>query len=309
LRKNQVGRKGVGGIYTVYEIRGLNLDRFLNTVKNRGVEMYDVKKQGNKKLIVSVSYFKSQKFFAIAKELCYNIKKVRDKGKGYPLLQLYRSFGMVIGALIFFITSFLFSDLIFAFSFEGSGSLYKRETEAYLYSKGVKPFTRFSSFELEELEDGILAVNPHLSFASCIKKGNRLIINTALSSEKVKTLPTDVYALYSDVDGIVESVKVYRGTAKVSAGDEVKSGQLLVEGSVLIKEQTVKINVLATVTVRVKEVVIYRSKNAEDELNATIFAEEQLSDKEILKTTVVKTQENGEYVYAVAAEYRRIIYT
>lgn len=309
MRENKVGRNGLKDLYTVYEIKGLNLDRFINTAYKRGVELYEVKKYGNKRLIVTVSYYKSQKFFAIAEELCYNIKKIRDKGKTYPLLQLSRSIGLFLGAIIFIVTSCVLNDLIFSFSYLGSGSLYKREIEEYLYSVGVKQYSRFSDITLSELEDGILADNPHLSFVSCIKKGNRLIINSALSAEKVKTLPTDVYRLCSDSNGVVESVKVYRGTALVKVGDEVKVGQVLVDGYATVKEETVKINVLATVTLRVSETILYRSNLPNEEEKAIIFCEELLGERDY-RTFLVDVKEDGDgYLYDVTVVYGKIICT
>ena len=309
MRENKGARKGLENLKVVYEIRGLNLDRFINTAKNRGIELYDIKKTGNKRMIVSVSFHKSQKFFAFAKELCYNIKKLRVKGLLYPLYSLYRSFGLIIGAVIFAFISVVSSDTLLSFTFTGSGSLYHREIEAYLYGVGVKPFARFSDFDLELLEDGILKDNPYLSFAGLRKSGNRLVINTQLSKDKVETLNGSVYATYSDCDGIIESIKVYRGTALVGVGDTVKKGQLLVDGYTTVKEQTVKINVLATVTVKTCEEVIYRSDKDGEEEKAVIFAEQGLLDKSVVETSVEKKQDGGGFIYIVKAYYYRVIYS
>ena len=297
------------GLFAVYEIRGLNLDRFINAVNKRGVELYDLKKRANNRLIVTVSYYKSQKFFAIAEELCYNIKRIRYKGSLYPLFQLSRTVGLLLGAIIFTVSAFMLGDRIFSFSFEGSGSVYKREMQEYLCSKGVVRYAKFSDFSLGALEDELLADNCHLSFVSCIKKGNRLIINSALSTEKVKTLPTDVYALYSDVDGVVESVKVYRGTAVVRHGESVKKGQLLVDGNVVIKEQTVKINVLATVTLRVSSTVKYRSNSLNDEDKAITFAEEHFGERDYREISAVVEKDGDGYIYVVTAVYLKTVYT
>ena len=100
MRKNLCDRTGLGLIKSVFIVKGRNLEGFLNLLKNRKITVYDVKKLSNDKLILAVNFMESRKFFAIGKELCYNIKKVRDKGKGYPLLALYRSLGVLIGVFI-----------------------------------------------------------------------------------------------------------------------------------------------------------------------------------------------------------------
>ena len=54
LWKDKRGGKGLSVLVT-YRITGLNLDRFINTVKNRGIALYDVKKQSQNSIKVSVS--------------------------------------------------------------------------------------------------------------------------------------------------------------------------------------------------------------------------------------------------------------
>ena len=307
MRKNKVGGKGIKGVYTEFEVRGLNLDRFINTVRKRGIDLYDVKKTAKNCIIVSVSLWKSQNFFAIAEELCYNIKKIRDKGRALPFVRLISSFGLIVGAIAFVIISAVYNDVIFSFSFSGSGSLYKREVEDYLYSNGVKPMARFSDIDLERLEDGILADNPHLSFASCKKHGNRLLIELVLSEDKKDALDGSVYSLSSDVDGVIESVKVYRGTPLLSVGDAVKKGDVIVDGYAVVKEQTVKINVLAYCTIKVKNVFNYKTDKSGAEDIAVALALSELNDKEIISYSVEVSLDGGGYNYAVTTEYRHVL--
>ena len=306
MRENKIFRTGLD-LFTTYQIKGLNLDRLLNLAKKRGIALYNVKKYGNNRLIVTVSFKESRKFFAIAKELCYNIKKLRDGGKALPLLKLYRSIGILVGAIVISVTAAFCDDLILGFSFKGSGSVYSREVQNYLTSQGTVKFSRFSSIDLNVLEDGILSSNPHLSFVSCTKVGSRLLIDLELSKDKVPTLKGDVYSLISDCDGTIESVKVYRGTAAVIVGQTVKKGDLLVDGYALIKEQIVKINVIAEVKILCDAQSTYLSKNANDKDKAVLFAEQEHFNIKPLSSTVTVTEQNGNYIYTVNLSYRRVL--
>ena len=130
----------------------------------------------------------------------------------------------------------------------------------------------------------------------------------ALSQEKVGTLDGSVYEFYSDADGVVENVKVYRGTAVVEKGQAVKKGDLLVNGVAVIKEKEVKINVLASVTILSEFYYEYRSEKDGEEDKAVLLAEQALADKEPVSETVLKSQEGDEYVYSVTLTYRHILY-
>ena len=54
-------------------VEGLNQDNLLGILNKRGIKLYDVKKISNKKVYISVNLNQSENFFAITKELCYNV--------------------------------------------------------------------------------------------------------------------------------------------------------------------------------------------------------------------------------------------
>lgn len=308
MRKNSVDRKGINGVKVVYRIDGLNLDRFINVVKKRGIQLFDIKKEGNKQLYVAVSYKDCQNFFAIAKELCYNIKRIKYKGVGYPFFMLLNSAWSIVGALIFATVALLSNDVVFAFTFSGNGSVYKDQVQGYLLDNGVKPFVRFSSLDLEKIEDGILADNPHLSFVSATKRANKLNLELILSSDNVERLQGDLSQLVSIEDGQIEQIKVYRGTPMFSVGEFVKKGDVLVDGYMLIKEQTVKTNVLACVTLKASQTFNYYSTDGKDDLNAHLFALAKMGDKQVVSVNIEKEKQNQTFIYRITAYYRLVIY-
>jgi hypothetical protein len=180
--------------------------------------------------------------------------------------------------------------------------------QSYLFNNGVKPFVRFSSLDLSSLEDRLLAEHSNLSFVSLTKHGTKLNVELVSSNKAPSRLSGDVYELVAPTQGVIENIKVYRGTAEVKKGDQVEKGQLLVGGYALIKEQTVKINVLAYISMQVDEAFEFISPNDNDIENAKLFAMASLGDKEIINLTVEKTKREKQYVYTVTAYYRVVIY-
>ncbi len=308
LWQNKKGGKGLIDVKYTYSIEGLNLDRFINTVKSKGITLYNVKKIGNKRLIASVSYQESKIFFAKAKELCYNIKKIKEKGKFLPLVKLWQSAGILVGGIIFCLSAFFFNDFIYDFSFVGSGSVYKREILSYLNSVGVKEYQRFSFFDFERIEDGVLADNKNLSFVSIEKHGNTLLIDSALAVDSVDRLDGNVYSLYSQVNGVIEKINVYRGTALFKKGDYVKKGDLIVDGYMLVKEQVVKINVLASLSIIAEDEFVFSTNEDNAQEKAELLALSTLTDKEILHLITTKERENDCFIYKTIVKYRYIIY-
>lgn len=306
MRKNNVNNKGISALKTTYIIKGLNLDRLINTLKNRKIDLYNIKKTANNRLYLTVNFSDRQKVFAIAKELCYNIKKVRDGGKALPFLQAYRTLGVIIGVFIISLTAIFLSDVIFSFEFTGGGKIYKRQVEDYLAKTGVHKYSRFSDLDIKRLEDQVLANMPNLSFVGCKKVGGRLVFDLELSTDKVETLKGNVYAMYSDFDGVIKEIKVYRGTNVVSVGDVVKKGDLLVDGYAVVKDQVVKINVLAVVTVSVTKEYVYRSEFDDQSEKALILAQENFN-QDVQSSTVDCSFDGKYYIYKVKINFDRIV--
>ena len=306
--KNKVDRKSLGGVKETYLVEGLNLDRLINTAKNRGLTLENVKKTSNRRLIVSLSLRDSKKFFALNKELCYNIKKIRQSGRALPLLKAWQRLGVVVGAIIFVVSTCFFNDLIYGFSFCGSGSVYEKEVLYYLNQMGVKQYARFSSFDFERIEDEILAKNKNLSFVSISKNGNRLNIESSLASDNVDRLNGNVQQVISEVDGVIEKINVYRGTALFKKGDLVKKGDKIVDGYMTIKEQVVKINVLANITIIATEQFYYSSNLDNEEEKAFLLAKATLYDKEIIEHETQKIQKENQFDYLTTVKYRYVLY-
>ena len=309
MRKNKISRKKLN-LFAVYKVTGLNLDNLVNILKNKGITLYDMNKSDGRTLIVSVNYADSEKFFAITRDLCYNVKRIGEKGRFRFALKLFRNLGLVIGAVIFTVLSVISDDVILSVDYYGSGKVVSREIDGYLKSRGVAEFSRFSDIDLPALSDEILKVSDKISFAECVKCGNRLKINLALSTIPVKTLGVDKESLVSDVDGEIEYVKVYRGTALKKAGDRVKAGEEICGGFAVIKDTEVKVGVIATAAVKARYVYEYECEKDGDETVAEIFAIIAFGNGEILSTETEKSvSESGTYIYKIKIVYRRILFT
>ena len=294
-------------VYSQYRITGFNLDNLINYVKKRGITLVNVKKFQQNVMIVCVKHSESEKFFAIAKELCYNIKKIKDKGAFYPFLYLYKNIGLVIGSVILLVISIFANDFIFKIDFKGTGSVLKREIELCLQENGVTEFSRFSNLDVDELSRKLLSSNQRLTFVECRKEGNVLVVNSALASGSKDKLNGNAKELVSDVDGVVEELKIYRGSALVSVGDEIKKGQTLVDGHVTVKDQELEVNVLAVAYIKSKETYQHSSSRLLDKDSILAVYEEEFDDGEIIESKVNYFPTGKGYQYIVEIYYRRII--
>lgn len=338
--KDKCDRTGIDKLRSTYLVVGVNQDRLINLLKNRGLTLFNVKKLPFSRFTFSISKQQDKKLFAIVKELCYTtISSINEKYKkrrakslnseritlatksqcGYdiirtgtegayaPVYKLFKNVGILVGAIIFILSAWIGNDFIFGFEFIGSGNVLESQVQNYLDDKGISRFTRFSSLDLSALSREIMAQNPLLSFAQCSKRGNTLVVSLAIANEQSIPIDTTVYNLTSDKAGIVESVKVYRGRAVVSVGDSVLEGDLLVDGKVTVKEQETQTYVLAKVTLKVTEIYFFSLEDEGKEAYAEALALAQTGDKQLLDTLVSVEKVEYGYLYKVQITYRHVI--
>ena len=306
--KDNQNRKSLG-VYCTYQVDGLNLVNYINTLKNKGISLYNLTKTNAKSITFSIEIKDEQKFFAISKNMCYNYKKVKSfSGKGYPFFYLSKNIGLVIGCFLFIFLTFIFNDLVFEISFTGKGSVYKNQINSYLKNNGITTFTRFSQIDLNSLSDGILASNENLSFCECQKVGNRLIIETASKVKPTPVLSAQAPYLKTDFSGEIVELKVYRGTPLKKVGDKVEVGEIIVDGFVNIKEQTVKTNVIASAKIKVESEFYYYTDLDNQESVAESLALAQF-DRETVEISTEKHLENEKYLYISTLYYIETIFS
>ena len=278
--KDCFNRKVVAPVYDVYEIDGLNQDRLIKKINREKITLYNIRKSSPNSMTFCISVKQSKNFFALVKKMWYttyddlsikqkkkreklflqgviatkkecgyNIRRIKTKGRGYPLYRLTANIGVAIGIVVFVLGCYISNDYLLSFSYVGNGKILEREVQDLLQDKGIKRFTKFSSLDLDLLAKEIHAQNPMLSFVQCYKRGNKLVVELALASTDNSMIDNTVQELKTDVSGVVSSIRVHRGTPLVSVGDIVNQGDLLVGGFSQTKDGEIPVNVLATVVV------------------------------------------------------------
>ena len=170
-------------IFTRFTVEGLNLDRLIGTLSRRGIRLYRMRKINRKTLKFSLKNEDKQKFFAIMENMCYNVTETGEYGLGMIPALLGRHPGAVLGVFLLAFSLFFGDAVMTGVQFSGSGALYAAEAERTLEECGVRPFTFFAAYDRDELER-LLLKNPHFSFASVKKEGNRLVVELALADEE-----------------------------------------------------------------------------------------------------------------------------
>lgn len=286
-----------GVLRCVYTVKGRNLNFLPEYLHLKNVSVYGFILKGEDSCKLTIDYVDRRKFFAISKNMCYNIRKVSFRGLLSPIYTIVKYLGVSIGVLLFTLNSFYLNGYIYRIDLTGSGSCYKSEIIALAKEYGVYKGARYNKADISSLKLKLLSYKERLSFVSIDKRGNVVVINTELANSELNPLDKNTQDLVCDVDGIVESVNVLRGTALVNVGDRVSKGSILIGAYAVGKEdKTYPTYVVGRVTVIEEKIKFFKSnKFDENTLQTFLGVAKFLEDKEVVSHEI-KTDKKGVYV-------------
>ncbi len=287
-------------------VRGEKLRYMPELLHRKGVNVYEFILKDDQNALITVDFLDLSKIFAICKNMCYNKKVVKYKGILSPFTALIKRAGFFIGSVLFLILTPILNNVILSVDVKGSGSCLADETKTIAYENGAQIFSTFSSLDYSALATKILTENSRLSFVTVEKQGNRLVINTVLSTSEPSVLGKNQVDLISSYDGKIEAITVLRGTPLVEVGSAVKKGDKLVGAYLTGKDgEFYETYVIARVKILQNYKYFYKCDIVNDISVSTAYALAEFnSDGEVVeKTHAVK--EGG---IEVTLTIRRTVY-
>ncbi len=260
-----------GKLLCEFTIKGSNLKYLLGYMQNKKIGVLNFLEIDGLNAKVLIDYTDRRKFFAICKNMCYNIKNVKYKGILSPFVIASKNIGLIIGIFLFILSALYFNDYILRV--DVGGNYYESEILSVSKDYGVDKYKKFSKADILGLKQKLLSLNPDVSFISIEKKGNTLNINVISSSNNETVLNKNSIDLVSPVKGKIESISVLRGTALVSLGQDVLVGTPLIGAYMVGKEDKIfPTYIVGRITVLEEKVKFYKITNVEGDAIKTIEA-------------------------------------
>lgn len=219
--------------YLVISVKGEATEKFINMAIREGIDLWDIGRQGNAAVLkVGMdSYFDLR---PLAKKTGCRLRIERKGGIPFFYSSIIRRRGLVLGLTLFVTTLYYLSSLVLFVSVEGARSVGDERVRELVLEMGVRPGTRKSRLDTDQIATDLLTREPRLSWVNLRFQGTMLLIEVV---EKIQLLPEHIGPsnLVAAKDGLVTEVLVVTGEPLVKRGDTVFRGQVLIEG--LIRPQ------------------------------------------------------------------------
>ena len=234
-----------------------------------------------------------QKFFAISRNMCYNVERIGYTGRFAFFKKLLKSAGAVFGAAAF-ITFVCLCDAVVVY--KGAAAAFRRQIVSVLKLNGVEK-GKICKADCSSLGEKIVISTDGISYATVTKSGRRIIVDVKSDEEKLDPIDVSKDEILSPADGKILRLNVLSGIAVVKIGDEVKKGQPIISGQYVHDDKTIKTYALGEAVIETKFVYEYESagKGKQYENRAVALGKAKLGETEII-STAVELDESGEKI-------------
>lgn len=223
--------------YVIIQTEGLCAARLLRRISESGVRVTNVKRTGEASVQFSIPARRFASLHALRKGLPVRIRIVKKGGVPFLLLKLRKRPVLWIGTLLLFSGMLILSKRIWVIRIGETNSVDPKEIRLALSERGIRPGAYLSGPILITAANDLSAQVHNAAWIGLDREGVMLKVNVqeALpeSAKCSNAVPSDVVA---EKDGVITSILVMRGQARVKVGDRVKKGDVLISGHVVYKE-------------------------------------------------------------------------
>lgn len=233
-----------------FVISGLNLERFLNLMKQQEIPLFFLRRPNGRTLVCECRSLDLKRISALVQEKGWRMEEIQPVRLSAFLMRMKKRPGIPAGIVLALIGLMVVSQFIWRVQISGAGA-YHAEMVSFLQESGYHAGVRKDSVDAKALESALVYRYPDIAWFHVYVTNVTLVVDVSHGvpvPEKKGSEPGDLVAAR---DGIVRAVQVFAGTAKVGEGDIVRKGDVLIQGQERAADgQFVPVRAQGTVTAR-----------------------------------------------------------
>lgn len=221
--------------YVVFELQKEEKERFLNLCKARGLEIYRIVPLDDSFYCIMTIREYKELLPVVRKTKCYPKLKAK-RGICFFLKKLGKRKGFLNGILLAVFLIFQLTGRIWDMRVSG-GFVHTKEQIVRVLNREMHVYGGIGRNRVDcgQIEKKLRELYPEIGWVSVEKRGCNLYINLNESVMPKSAQNTqEVYDIVAEKAGVVRRLEVLSGTARVSVGDTVKEGDVLISGVVKV---------------------------------------------------------------------------
>lgn len=223
-------------------VMGEQVLRFVNLCRNNGIELrHLIRKENAIQMEIDAKNFK--KLRPLVRKTHVKIHILNRQGPAFFFYRHKKRWWFLLGAAVCTGIIYVMSLFVWQIDIDGNSKYTDELILQALAQMDVKAGCRKSEIDLPGIEEELRIMYNEITWVSASITGTKLQIELREGdlkiSDELKNMPAN---LVTAEDALITNLVVRRGTAAVRYGDEVKKGDVLIEGKVYIynEDETLK---------------------------------------------------------------------
>ena len=212
-------------------IEGFFIERFLNICRSKNIFLQDLHRENSTYIKIRILKSDFKEIRHIARKTKCKVKIEKKSGIPFVLNKYRKRKVFAIAFLVIAIFLFIITKFIWNVEIMGNEKISSDELKKLVAEYGIAEGKLKSDINIEKISNLIRLNRNDISWLGITLKGTNAIIEI----EEVVEVPeiidkNKICNIVAQEDCIISKMIVQNGTARVAVGDEVKKGDLLVEG-------------------------------------------------------------------------------
>jgi len=219
--------------YVHVSVIGASAKDFLNACSERGVVITECRAINETELICTIP-----RRYSRTAEYCAGIsgcelRILSQRGASYTFGRVKRRYLLLSGLLVTLMLLGFSGFFIWDMDIVGNDTIPDWEIRSALEECGVYIGANWTEFNADMIRSEMLEKIPKLSFLTVNVKGSRaeVIVRERIEAPEMQNDVSHSHIIAAK-DGVISKMSVFRGQGMVSAGDEVRAGDVLISGTV-----------------------------------------------------------------------------
>ncbi len=222
--------------YLVVYLSGYAPERFLNMCGKRDILIWNLKAvEDGYQFCMSVDAYKSLR--PILRKTKTKAKIIKKVGLPFYLFRYRKRKVFVAGMLLFFCLLIRVSGFVWNIEIIGNSYLSEDTIIRFLEEEDADFGTPISKINCAKLEEKLRSTYPEVIWASVKIYGTKMTIElqeSLLSEEFYQSDSDEISDIIAAKDGVITDMITRHGTPLVSVGSEIKKGDILVSGELVL---------------------------------------------------------------------------
>ncbi len=213
-------------------VEGYYIERFINICTASKILIWNLKREKGVKLYLNVGIQDFYRAVKVAKKLKCRIKIVKKRGIPFIINKYKKRKIFVLSLIIIVISLCISTNYVWNIEIKVEENLKIENIIQDVNEAGLKTGIRKNKIDIQDITNKIRLKRNDISWIGIELKGTNAIIKVVKAKEAPKLIDKKDYCnIVATKDGTISKIIAQNGTAIVKAGDEVKKGQVLIQGT------------------------------------------------------------------------------